>query len=186
MCLEVAEHLPFERAPSLVAELCELGDVVLFSAAVPFQFGTQHVNEQWPEFWSILFRAHGFACFDPLRAGLWAEPDVNWWYAQNTLLFARDGSAAALRLPGASRAEGRGLSVVHPESLLANLLGLPRRYRLEAAEEEMADLRSLVAANRRGDSKPPCLTAVARARSGVGGTRGVFPVTRMEIFQPEK
>lgn len=185
MCLEVAEHLPFERAPSLVSELCGLGDVVLFSAAVPFQFGTEHVNEQWPEFWSILFRAQGFTCYDPLRAELWAQLDVDWWYAQNTLLFARDGSAAALRLPYASRADGRGLSVVHPESLLANLLGLPRRYRLEAAAEEMEDLRSLVAANRRGDSELPHLAAIARARSDVSDAREVFPATRMEICHPE-
>ena len=56
MCMEVAEHLPHARAPSLVAELTSLSDAVLFSAAVPFQYGTNHVNEQWPEYWSILFR----------------------------------------------------------------------------------------------------------------------------------
>ena len=75
ICMEVAEHLPHARGPSLVAELASLGDVVLFSAAVPFQYGTNHVNEQWPEYWSILFRNQGLECFDPLRAELWNDPE---------------------------------------------------------------------------------------------------------------
>ena len=186
VCMEVAEHLPFERAPSLVAELSSLGDVVLFSAAVPFQFGTQHINEQWPEFWSILFRAHGFACFDCLRADLWAAPGVDWWYAQNAILFAREGSEAASRLPAASRAEGKGLSLVHPENLLANLLGLPRRYRLQASQEEVQDFRSLIAANLRRDAVLPALTAPARAAAAGPDMLGVFPGTRTETYHPEE
>ena len=186
VCMEVAEHLPFERAPSFVAELCSMADAILFSAAVPFQFGTNHINEQWPEFWSILFRANGFACFDFLRADLWAAPDVDWWYAQNAFLFARDGSAAASRLPAASRSEGKGLSRVHPENVLANLLGLPRRYRLQAAAEEVEDLRSLITANMRRDTVLPHLAAPARAAMAGPGQTGVFPDTRLEIYNPEE
>lgn len=186
VCTEVAEHLPFERAPSLVAELCSLTDAVLFSAAVPFQFGTQHINEQWPEFWSILFRGHGFACFDFLRPDLWAAADVDWWYAQNVLLFARDGSDAASRLPIASRSEGKGLSRIHPENFLANLLGLPRRHRLQAAQEELQDLRSLVAANMRQDVILPHLAAPARAAVAGPGQPDVFPRTRLDTYNPEE
>ena len=181
LCLEVAEHLPFHRAPTLIRDLTSFADVVLFSAAVPFQFGTQHVNEQWPEFWSILFRAEGFSCFDCLRPFLWAEPKVDWWYAQNALIFARDGSHAATLLPPASRVEGRGLSIVHPENLLINLLTLPRRFRLQAFAEEPGDYRSLVAANLRGSTLLPPLTAPARAATAASVAPGVFPATRIEI-----
>ena len=184
ICMEVAEHLPHARGPSLAAELAALSDAVLFSAAVPFQFGTQHVNEQWPEYWSILFRTQGFECFDPLRDMLWNDPDVEWWYAQNALLFARSGSAAAAALPAASRAGGRGLARVHPDNLLANLLGLPRRYRLHASQEEVQDLHSLVAANRHGASAVPALVAPARAAAAPDAP-DVFPRTRMEVWQPE-
>ncbi len=184
--MEAAEHLPHDRAPSLVAELASLGDVVLFSAAVPFQYGTQHINEQWPEFWSILFRAQGFACFDCLRPELWADADVEWWYAQNALLFARDGSAAAAALPREARVGRRGLSVVHPENLLANLLGLPRRYRLDASAEELGDFRSLVAANLRQDATLPSLAAPARAAQAGPRARNVFPWTRTEIGHPDQ
>jgi len=186
ICMEVAEHLPHTRAPSLVAELASLSDAVLFSAAVPFQYGTNHVNEQWPEYWSILFRGQGFECFDPLRAELWNDPDVNWWYAQNALLFARTGTAAAAALPAGSRVGRRGLALVHPDNLLSNLLGLPRRYRQHASQEEALDLHSVVEANRRGDAVLPALAAPTRAAAAGPDARDVFPWTRTEIYQPER
>lgn len=186
MCLEVAEHLPLERAPSLVSELTTLSDVVLFSAAVPFQFGEQHVNEQWPEFWAILFRAHGFQCFDLLRDRLWGHPAVDWWYAQNALLFIRQGSEAETRLPAGSRATATGLSRVHPQNLLTNILSLPRRYRLNASEEEFADFAALQAAYGAGARALPQLAAFTRANAAAPGDRTVFPWTRLETYHPER
>lgn len=44
--LEVAEHLPGSAAETCVGSLAELAPLVLFSAAIPFQGGTNHVNEQ--------------------------------------------------------------------------------------------------------------------------------------------
>ena len=186
ICVEVAEHLPFDRASSLVADLTACADAVLFSAAVPFQFGTNHINEQWPEFWSILFRANGFVCFDCLRPSIWAAPGVDWWYAQNALVFVREGTNAARRLPAHTRAEAHGLSRIHPENLLANLLGLPRRYRQAAAAEEVQDFRSLVAANLHGQATLPTLAAPARAAAAGPEAQDVFPWTRMQTYQPEE
>lgn len=186
ICMEVAEHLPHARGPSLVAELTSLGDLVLFSAAIPFQYGTNHINEQWPEYWSMLFRGQGFDCFDPFRAQLWNHPGVEWWYAQNALLFARQGTRAAAALPAESRVGRRGLSLVHPNNLLSNLLGLPRRYRQHASQEEVRDLQTVVEANRRGDARPPPLIAPARAAGAEPNARDVFPWTRSEVYQPEQ
>jgi SAM-dependent methyltransferase len=90
LSLEVAEHLPPPAGPNLVATLCGLGDMVVFSAAIPHQGGVNHINETWPGYWSALFREHGFECFDALRSAFWARSDVEWWYAQNALIFARD------------------------------------------------------------------------------------------------
>ena len=47
LSLEVAEHLPAECAAIFVASLVSLAPVVLFSAAVPYQGGTHHINEQY-------------------------------------------------------------------------------------------------------------------------------------------
>ena len=69
--LEVAEHLPDEHASSFVETLTSFADVVLFSAAIPFQGGTNHVNEQWPDYWARLFEARGFQVVDCLRKKLW-------------------------------------------------------------------------------------------------------------------
>jgi SAM-dependent methyltransferase len=186
ICVEVAEHLPFERASSFVEDLVACADVILFSAAVPFQFGTHHVNEQWPEFWAILFRAQGFSCFDCLRPAIWATPGVDWWYAQNALVFVRDGSRASSSLPEQARIEAQGLSLIHPENLLANLLGLPRRHRQAAAAEEVQDFRTLLAAHLQGDTKLPQLAAPARAAAAGPEARDVFPWTRLETYRPEE
>ena len=83
VCLEVAEHRPLERAETFVAELCQLSHTVLFSAAVPGQGGTGHLNEQWPPYWAELFMANGFSCSDELRWALWYDERVCWWYRQN-------------------------------------------------------------------------------------------------------
>lgn len=88
LCLEVAEHLPQAAAPVLVDTLCAHSPVVVFSAAIPGQGGEGHVNESWPSAWRDLFAAHGYACFDALRAQLWADADIEPWYRQNLLIFA--------------------------------------------------------------------------------------------------
>jgi SAM-dependent methyltransferase len=185
MCLEVAEHLPYERAPSLVEDLTELGDAVLFAAAVPFQYGTGHINEQWPEFWAIQFRARGYSCYDWLRRRFWANSDVNWWYAQNVLLFVKDGSPTAARLPEEVRTDDRALAMVHPENFLVNLLQLYRTHRKCAYEEEAQDLRSLLHANSRRETVLPPSRAITRARAANVDARDVFPWTRSQVSQPD-
>jgi SAM-dependent methyltransferase len=90
--LEVAEHLPAASAQVLVASLTQLAPVILFSAAVPGQGGTHHVNEQWPSYWASLFAERDFVTVDAVRPRIWEKKDVAWWYRQNTLLFV---SAAA-------------------------------------------------------------------------------------------
>jgi hypothetical protein len=56
ICLEVAEHLPPEAAEGFIDSLTRLAPVVLFSAAITFQVGNQHLNGQWPDYWATLFR----------------------------------------------------------------------------------------------------------------------------------
>jgi|ERR1017187_1546409 SAM-dependent methyltransferase len=93
-CLEVAEHLPPESAPVIVESLCRLAPVVLFSAAIPFQGGTHHVNEQWPEYWQALFARHGYQVIDCLRMRFWQNPAVAWHYAQNLMFYVDERQIA--------------------------------------------------------------------------------------------
>jgi SAM-dependent methyltransferase len=114
--LEVAEHLPPNAAEDFISALAALGQLVLFSAAIPHQGGRRHVNERWPDYWAGLFARRGYVAIDCLRRKVWADPAVAWWYAQNMLLFANERALqdwpilrAELEQMGTSQ-----LSLVHP------------------------------------------------------------------------
>ncbi|VAZ94653.1 hypothetical protein LAUMK35_02694 [Mycobacterium pseudokansasii] len=110
-CLEVAEHLPPEAAETLVESLCRHGRVIVFSAAIPGQGGTGHVNERWPSFWAALFATHGYRPYDLLRGKLWYDTRCEWWYRQNVLVYATDDVAHEHGWPAMTGP----LDMVHPE-----------------------------------------------------------------------
>jgi SAM-dependent methyltransferase len=114
--LEVAEHLPEESAAQFVASLVLLAPVVLFSAAIPHQGGTDHVNEQWPNYWAALFHDRGYVTIDWLRPQIWDNANVAYYYAQNSLLFVGEEHLAKYpELQGYIVApEDAMLSRVHP------------------------------------------------------------------------
>jgi hypothetical protein len=118
MSLEVAEHLPASSAAGFVASLAGLADFVLFSAAIPFQGGTSHVNEQWLEYWCRLFSAQGFRGVDCIRRRIWHDEKIPFWYKQNLVLFARENRLAELKLPEGI-VEMEPVSLVHPEQYLS-------------------------------------------------------------------
>jgi hypothetical protein len=85
--LEVAEHLPSSHAEEFVSDICSLSPFVLFSAAVPWQGGTGHVNEQWQPYWRRLFAGRGYIALDPVRPAVWKDRRVEWWYRRNIFLY---------------------------------------------------------------------------------------------------
>jgi hypothetical protein len=116
LSLEVGEHLPADSAGEFVCSLARLGPVVLFSAAFPHQGGTNHVNEQWPDYWAQRFREVDYTVIDCIRELVWQNRRVECWYAQNILLFVRDEHLPAHpRLArAAQRTRPSQLSLVHP------------------------------------------------------------------------
>ncbi len=97
--LEVAEHLPEQAAGAFVDLLTRLAPVVFFSAAIPFQGGTGHINEQWPGYWARHFARNDFVAIDVVRPKVWDNERVEFWYAQNALIFAsRECTASKLPL----------------------------------------------------------------------------------------
>jgi hypothetical protein len=90
VCLEVGEHLPKKSSPRLVDLLTTSAPAVLFSAAIPRQGGTNHINDQWPTYWEKLFAARGFRRLDPIRPQLWRSTNIEWWYRQNIYLYLRE------------------------------------------------------------------------------------------------
>lgn len=121
LSLEVAEHLPEQNAAGLVETLTGLSQSVLFSAAIPGQGGQGHVNEQWPEYWMGLFGQRGFQCLDCIRPRFWSNPEVEYWYAQNTLLFCAPAVLQGRPVLGQLARQGGPVALVHPRLYLRKL-----------------------------------------------------------------
>ena len=114
--LEAAEHIGKDFSENIVKNLVHASDVILFSAALPGQGGTNHVNEQPPNFWAEKFKKHKFVQYDFLRSLIWEEDEVAWWYKQNIFLYINENSQKNIDIP----VHVNGLSfkhVVHPDCL---------------------------------------------------------------------
>jgi SAM-dependent methyltransferase len=128
LSLEVAEHLPSTNASQFVAGLVQLAPAVLFSAAVPFQGGTGHQNEQWPAYWARLFRQHDYVALDFIRQRFWSDEGTRYFYAQNTVLYVVGTNAADYRrrfLELDTRGKDLPLSLIHPHLYLNALRRFP-------------------------------------------------------------
>jgi len=127
--VEVAEHLPPEASDRFVGLLVRLSDRVLFSAAVPYQGGVNHVAERWQSDWARRFLRHGYRAYDAIRPRVWSNPDVAWWYRQNVILYGAPGTEVPAL--GAPR-EPADLDVVHPDMLAKILNEVPMRHAYRA------------------------------------------------------
>lgn len=114
--LEVAEHLPPPAATRFVDTLTALAPVVLFSAAIPGQGGVEHQNEQWPAYWADRFASKGYTAVDVLRPRIWMDDQVEWWYAQNAMLYVAHDRLDAYALPEPTQV-GLSRSRVHPDGV---------------------------------------------------------------------
>lgn len=113
--LEVAEHLEAQYAKNFIALLTRFADVVLFSAAVPYQGGTKHYNERPPKYWADLFAKHDFVCFDILRHRIWNNEKIAYWYRQNLLIYAHKSKIGSFEKMGFSPQEP--LHLITPKML---------------------------------------------------------------------
>ena len=133
--LEVAEHLPATCAENFVNSLTQLAPVILFSAAIPFQGGVEHVNEQWPQYWVYYFQKNGYAVIDCLRKKIWNNDKVEPWYAQNILIFVKQEYLSGYpRLVNEyQNTDLNQLAIVHPKIYF---------YSLQAAKNSAHNLQS--------------------------------------------
>ena len=116
-CLEVAEHIHAKYAATLIASLCSLGDVIVFSAAIPGQGGTGHYNEQYPQYWVELFAQNGFTGYDCLRAKIWMIDEIDGCYKQNIFFFVKD--EVKEKYPAITSHTDPLLPLVHPHIFIS-------------------------------------------------------------------
>jgi SAM-dependent methyltransferase len=131
-CLEVAEHLSPSAGPALIDYLVDHAPVVLFSAAIPGQPGTNHINCQWQSYWARLFGQRGYSAYDFIRPVIYQRPDIDFWYRQNIVVYACKGISGP-----PSAASAFDLDRVSPE-LLHELLAPPKSARLALEDMKRA------------------------------------------------
>jgi SAM-dependent methyltransferase len=120
ICMEVLEHIPDEHADAAVALLCSLGDRILFSAAIPYQSGVGHVNEQFQSYWAEKFSARGFYPAEKqLREIIANNTAIDIWYRQNIVIYEKDGKGSPVT------------DYVHPE-MYTNVVNSMRQKVLQA------------------------------------------------------
>lgn len=121
--LEVAEHLPESAADTFIDSLVRHGDVILFSAAVPFQGGRGHLNEQWQTYWGAKFRDRGYHAIDSVRPEIWGNESVFWWLRQNTILYLSQRALERYdNLKDMCVEDLDALSLVHPALYMREVL----------------------------------------------------------------
>jgi hypothetical protein len=117
--LEVAEHVAGQFSEIFVENLIRHSDVILFGAAIPYQAGFRHINEQWQSYWASLFRARGFVAYDPIRSQIWNDRNIHFWYRQNIILYIKannfDSSNKVANYIRDNAIQQLPLDVVHPE-----------------------------------------------------------------------
>ncbi len=152
--LEVGEHLPEERARSFVEDICRTSTKVLFGAAIPEQGGTGHINEQWQSYWANLFLELDYRAFDVIRPKIWSDPEIPFWYKQNTILYLHkdelENKAQFLFSP--QEVKPKDLDIVHPDlyrkklrsNLVNQLEGIGLTHRLKIARKLPLDIAAAI------------------------------------------
>ena len=123
ICLEAAEHVDEKFSNLIVENLTKASKVILFSAALPGQGGTNHINEQPPEFWQKKFKKFNYTQLDIIRPIIWDEQAVAWWYKQNIFLYVHDESIEGLKLPNHFNSLAQN-HIIHPECLKSRITEL--------------------------------------------------------------
>lgn len=116
MSLEVAEHLPDSSADALVDTLTSHADVVFFSAAIPYQEGQNHINEQWAYYWIEKFRKRNFVLADIIKQKIWDNEKIEWWYRQNSMFFIHADSPLSIKYK-----TEHFFNAIHPELYLKKI-----------------------------------------------------------------
>lgn len=129
--LEVAEHLSRKYADIFIKNLIAAGEMIVFSASIPYQEGQNHINEQWLDYWEQKFLDHAYEMHDILRPIFWDNRNIFWWYKQNMVLFTpKESNFKSKQTYNVLK------NVVHPEFFMH------KAKRLEAIENGDAGIRT--------------------------------------------
>lgn len=90
ICTEVLEHINLKRSIEILDYIVSCTDIVIFSAAIPKQGGTGHINEQHHKFWIDKFKERGFEYTDSFKAHIIKNKKIHFYLRQNLFIFFRN------------------------------------------------------------------------------------------------
>ncbi|MFA5333259.1 MAG: methyltransferase domain-containing protein [Candidatus Nanoarchaeia archaeon] len=122
LSLEVAEHISNNNSDVFVESLVNLGDIIVFSSAIPYQGGTNHINEQWPIYWRKKFEKKGYVLVDCLRNKMWNDKKILFYYSQNIFFYIKKKILKKNKkiMKEFEKNKDNPLSIIHPDLFLFN------------------------------------------------------------------
>lgn len=117
--IEVAEHLDSVYADDFIANLCAASEVILFSAAIKYQGGNHHVNEQMQSYWAEKFKMQGYKPLDCIRREFWTDEEIDGVVRQNCLLYIKENIYE--RYADMYGKNSMPVDVVHPDVYTAKM-----------------------------------------------------------------
>jgi SAM-dependent methyltransferase len=90
LCLEVAEHLPADKADMFIQRLVKTAPMVLFSAAVPGQGGHGHINCQPKDYWIEKFGRENYVLDETMTSSVVEFMRSGYhmgWFVNNAMVF---------------------------------------------------------------------------------------------------
>ena len=99
----------------------KLSDVILFSAAIPYQQGMNHINTQWQDYWQTLFEKNNYLPILTLRKKIWDHKDVAFFYKQNISVYAKEETInqSVILLHDYQVSKNIPMSMVHPDCYIS-------------------------------------------------------------------
>lgn len=135
LSLEVAEHIENEKAEIFLSNIVETSDIVVFSAAIPYQNGTGHINLQPTSYWCKLFEERGYVASNCLREIFWYK-DISALRRQNIMLFTKPDKMEELEEKFKKYSEGPIYDIVHPDFFDSKLNEIKNSYIIELQKQE--------------------------------------------------
>lgn len=108
--IEVAEHIDAKYADNFIKTITSCADIIIFSAAIPWQWWFKHVNEQSPEYREEKFNKLWYRFYDVFRWKFWNNKDIAISHRQNMFLVMKEW----INLPS-SLEEKSPRYIIHPE-----------------------------------------------------------------------
>lgn len=149
--LEVAEHLDINKSDIFINSLIASSDIIIFSAAIPYQGGLNHKNEQWPNYWIRKFSDHGYFTLDLIRNMIWSIEDIPVWYRQNILCFIHNSCYENYKKENLKTEylQHEKLSVVHPELYISKIKQIKNLEKKLQSKSIFSRVKNIINKNRK-------------------------------------